>query len=433
MKPFSPIKDAIQAIRAGKLVIVVDDENRENEGDFICAAETVTPEKINFMARHGRGLVCFLAPGASLDRLGLDPMVSVNTAKLGTQFTISVDAVKGTTTGISAHDRARTVKVLADPRSQPEDLARPGHVFPIRASEGGVLRRAGHTEATVDLCRLAGLHPAGVLCEIMSRDGTMARLPELQRIARRFGLKIITIKDLIEYRRHKEALIRKVVETVLPTDVSAFCHLAQPTKTPSVPHSVTAWRLVVYEDIIDGYAHVALVLGDVARRKNVLVRVHSQCLTGDVFHSLRCDCGEQLMRAMQVIDAAGCGVVLYMRQEGRGIGIANKIKAYALQDQGYDTVDSNVLLGFEPDLRDYGIGAQILADLGLTSIRLLTNNPRKVVGLKGFGLEIIGRVPIRVRPNTYNARYLATKRDRLGHLLGPEELLLPAPKRRTRK
>ncbi len=433
MKPFAPIKDAIDAIRAGKLVIVVDDENRENEGDFICAAESITPEKVNFMARHGRGLICFLAPGAWLDRLGLDPMVSVNTAKLGTQFTISVDAVKGTTTGISAHDRARTVKVLTDPRSQPEDLARPGHVFPIRASEGGVLRRAGHTEATVDLCRLAGLRPTGVLCEIMSRDGTMARLSELQRIARRFGLKIITIKDLIEYRRHKEVLVRKVVETVLPTDVNAFCHLAQPTKTPSGPHAVTPWRLIVYEDVIDGYAHLALVRGDIAHRKNVLVRVHSQCLTGDVFHSLRCDCGEQLMRAMQVIDAAGCGVVLYMRQEGRGIGIANKIKAYALQDKGYDTVDSNVLLGFEPDLRDYGIGAQILADLGLTSIRLLTNNPRKVVGLRGFGLEITGRVPIRVRPNTYNARYLATKRDRLGHLLGPEELLQPAPKRRTRK
>jgi 3,4-dihydroxy 2-butanone 4-phosphate synthase/GTP cyclohydrolase II len=433
MKPFSPVKDAVEAIRAGKLVIVVDDENRENEGDFICAAETVTPEKINFMAHHGRGLVCFLAPGAWLDRLGLDPMVSVNTAKLGTQFTISVDAVKGTTTGISAHDRARTVRVLADPRSQPEDLARPGHVFPIRASEGGVLRRAGHTEATVDLCRLAGLRPAGVLCEIMSRDGTMARLPELQRIARRFGLRIITIRDLIEYRRHREILVRKVVETVLPTDVSAFCYLAQPTKTLAGPHSATVWRLIVYEDVTDGYAHLALVLGDVANRKNVLVRVHSQCLTGDVFHSLRCDCGEQLMRAMQVVDAAGCGVVLYMRQEGRGIGIANKIKAYALQDKGYDTVDSNVLLGFEPDLRDYGIGAQILADLGLTSIRLLTNNPRKVVGLKGFGLEITGRVPIRIRPNTYNARYLATKRDRLGHLLGPEELLQPAPKRRSRR
>jgi 3,4-dihydroxy 2-butanone 4-phosphate synthase/GTP cyclohydrolase II len=433
MKPFAPIKDAIEAIRAGRLVIVVDDENRENEGDFICAAESITPEKVNFMAHHGRGLVCFLAPGDWLDRLNLDPMVSVNTAKLGTQFTASVDAVKGTTTGISAHDRARTVRVLADPRSQPRDLARPGHVFPIRASEGGVLRRAGHTEATVDLCRLAGLRPAGVLCEIMSRDGTMARLPELQRIARRFGLKVITIKDLIEYRRHKEVLVRNVVETVLPTDVNAFCYLAQPTKTPLGPHAVTAWRLIVYEDVIDGYAHLALVLGDVAHRKNVLVRVHSQCLTGDVFHSLRCDCGEQLMRAMQVIDAAGCGVVLYMRQEGRGIGIANKIRAYALQDKGYDTVDSNLLLGFEPDLRDYGIGAQILADLGLTSIRLLTNNPRKVVGLKGFGLEITGRVPIRIRPNTYNARYLATKRDRLGHLLGPEELLQTAPKRRTRK
>jgi 3,4-dihydroxy 2-butanone 4-phosphate synthase/GTP cyclohydrolase II len=442
MRPFAPIKDAIQAIRAGRLVIVVDDENRENEGDFICAAETVTPEKINFMARSGRGLVCFLAPGAWLDRLGLDPMVSVNTAKLGTQFTASVDAVKGTTTGISAHDRARTVRVLADPRSQPEDLARPGHVFPIRASEGGVLRRAGHTEATVDLCRLAGLRPAGVLCEIMSRDGTMARLPELQRIARRFDLKIITIKDLIEYRRHEEILVRKVVETVLPIPKGNPNIEALNPKRPDSDFGFrisdlrfrpVVWRLIVYEDVIDGYAHLALVRGDVANRKNVLVRVHSQCLTGDVFHSLRCDCGEQLMRAMQAIDAAGCGVVLYMRQEGRGIGIANKIRAYALQDKGYDTVDSNLMLGFEPDLRDYGIGAQILADLGLTSIRLLTNNPRKVVGLKGFGLEITGRVPIRTRPNAYNARYLATKRDRLGHLLGPEELLRPATKRRTRK
>jgi 3,4-dihydroxy 2-butanone 4-phosphate synthase/GTP cyclohydrolase II len=429
MKPFAQIKDAVREIREGRFVVVVDDESRENEGDFICAAEAVTPEKINFMARHGRGLICFLAPGDRLDRLDLNPMVTVNTAKLGTQFTVSVDAVKGTTTGISAHDRARTIKVLADPRSRPEALARPGHVFPIRAVEGGVLRRAGHTEATVDLCRMAGLRPAGVLCEIMSEDGTMARLPELQRIARRFGLKIITIRDLIEYRRHQEVLVRKVVETVLPTDVNALCFPAEMRKT----RAVTNWRLVVYEDVIDGYAHLALVLGDVANRKDVLVRVHSQCLTGDVFHSLRCDCGEQLMRAMQVIERAGCGVVLYMRQEGRGIGIANKMKAYALQDKGYDTVDSNLLLGFEPDLRDYGIGAQILADLGLSSIRLLTNNPRKVIGLKGFGLEITGRVPIRVRPNRYNARYLATKRDRLGHLLVPGELREPAPKCRKRE
>jgi 3,4-dihydroxy 2-butanone 4-phosphate synthase/GTP cyclohydrolase II len=411
----------------------VDDENRENEGDFICAAESITPDKINFMVRQGRGLVCFLAPGDRLDRLDLHPMVNVNTAKLGTQFTVSVDAVKGTTTGISAHDRARTIRVLADPRSRPRDLARPGHIFPIRAVEGGVLRRAGHTEATVDLCRLAGLRPTGVLCEIMSEDGTMARLPELQRVARRFKFRIITIRDLIEYRRRREALVRKVVETTLPTDANAFCTSSLHPRTGLEPHRKSDWRLVVYEDVIDGYAHLALVRGEVSGKRNVLVRVHSQCLTGDVFHSLRCDCGEQLMRAMQVIDAAGSGVLLYMRQEGRGIGIANKIRAYALQDKGFDTVDSNILLGFEPDLRDYGIGAQILADLGLTSIRLLTNNPRKVVGLKGFGLEITGRVPIRVRPNTYNARYLATKRDRLGHLLGPEELTGPVRKRRPRK
>jgi 3,4-dihydroxy 2-butanone 4-phosphate synthase/GTP cyclohydrolase II len=442
MRPFALIDDAIRDIRQGRFVIVVDDENRENEGDFICAAESITPDKINFMARHGRGLVCFLAPGEQLDRLDLHPMVNVNTAKLGTQFTVSVDAVKGTTTGISAQDRARTIKVLCDPRSRPKDLARPGHIFPIRAVEGGVLRRAGHTEATVDLCRIAGLRPAGVLCEIMSEDGTMARLPELARIARRHQLRIITIRDLIEYRRRRDALVRKVVETELPTPKGNPNIKALNPKRPKSDFEFrisdlrsrpVAWRLIVYEDVIDGYAHLALVRGEVSGKRNVLVRVHSQCLTGDVFHSLRCDCGEQLMRSMQMIDAAGSGVVLYMRQEGRGIGIANKIRAYALQDKGFDTVDSNVMLGFEPDLRDYGIGAQILADLGLTSIRLLTNNPRKVVGLKGFGLEITGRVPIRVRPNTYNARYLATKRDRLGHLLGPEELPGPARKRRPRK
>jgi 3,4-dihydroxy 2-butanone 4-phosphate synthase / GTP cyclohydrolase II len=414
MKPFAAIDDAIADIRRGRLLVVVDDENRENEGDFICAAEHVTADKINFMAKYGRGLICFLAPGYRLDELNLHPMVTENTAKLGTRFTVSVDAVEGTTTGISAHDRARTIRVLIDPKAKPEDLARPGHVFPIRAVEGGVLRRAGHTEATVDLCRLAGVYPAGVLCEIMSENGTMARLPELARIARRFKLKIITIKDLIEYRRQREALVRKVVEASLPTEIQSSVRKGE--------HHKAMWRLHVYEDAVEGYAHLALVRGDVAGKKNVLVRVHSQCLTGDVFHSLRCDCGEQLMRAMEKIDRAGRGVVLYMRQEGRGIGIANKIKAYALQDQGHDTVDANVLLGFEPDLRDYGIGAQILADLGLTSIRLMTNNPRKVVGLDGFGLEIVEQVPIVSRPNRYNARYLITKRDRLGHVLGPLEI-----------
>jgi 3,4-dihydroxy 2-butanone 4-phosphate synthase/GTP cyclohydrolase II len=410
---FTDIATAINEVRKGRFLIVADDENRENEGDFIIAAQAVTAEKINFMARHGRGLICAVATGTWLDRLNLPAMVGQNTAKHGTQFTISIDAVKGTTTGISAADRARTIEALADPNSKPEDLARPGHIFPIRAAEGGVLRRAGHTEATVDLCCLAGLRPVGVLCEIMAPNGAMARLPTLVRTARRFGLKIITIRDLIEYRRRRDVLVRKIVETTLP-----IARAVGLTAKNAKNRRPVDWRLVVYEDAIEGYAHLALIRGDIGAKQNVLVRVHSQCLTGDVFHSLRCDCGEQLLRSMQMIDDEGCGVVLYMRQEGRGIGIANKMRAYALQDQGYDTVDSNLLLGFEPDLRDYGIGAQILADLGLTRIRLLTNNPRKVVGLQGFGLEIVERIPIRTRPTRYNARYLITKRDRLGHLLG---------------
>lgn len=411
---FATIEEAISDIRKGKLLIVVDDEDRENEGDFICAAEHITAEKINFMAKHGRGLVCFVAPESRLDALDLQPMVRENTAKLGTRFAVSVDAKEGTTTGISAHDRAHTIRVLIDPKTRPEDLARPGHVFPIRAVEGGVLRRAGHTEATVDLCRLAGLQPAGVLCEIMAEDGTMARVPELMDIAHRFGLKIVTIRDLIEYRRQREVLIRRIVETDLPLSVAT-----SDSSRRSVPSRIMNWRLYVYEDVLDGYAHLALVLGWVAGKKDVLVRVHSQCLTGDVFHSLRCDCGEQLKQALQMITRRGQGVLLYMRQEGRGIGLANKIRAYALQDRGLDTVEANIQLGFEPDLRDYGIGAQILADLGLTSIQLLTNNPRKIIALRGFGLEITRRVPIRVRPNPHNVRYLVTKRDRLGHLLGP--------------
>jgi 3,4-dihydroxy 2-butanone 4-phosphate synthase/GTP cyclohydrolase II len=416
MRPFAAIDAGLADIRHGKFLIVVDDENRENEGDFICAAQHVTPQKINFMARHGRGLVCFPATDSRLDELELPEMVSRNTAKLGTHFTVSVDAAQGTTTGISAHDRALTIKTLIDPKTRPEDLARPGHVFPIRAMDGGVLRRAGHTEATVDICRLAGLYPAGVLCEIMASDGTMARLPELLRLARRFNLRVITIRDLIEYRRHRELLVRPVVTTTLPIDLRAWRGPAL-RAAAGVGRRAREWQVRVYEDAVEGYAHLALIYGEVAGRRDVLVRVHSQCLTGDVFHSRRCDCGEQLVRALRMIEAAGRGVLLYMRQEGRGIGIANKLRAYALQDQGFDTVDANILLGFEPDLRDYGIGAQILADLGLSRIRLLTNNPRKIVALEGFGLEVTERVPVGVRANPHNARYLATKRDRLGHLL----------------
>ncbi len=399
---FAPIEEAVKDIKKGKMVIVVDDRDRENEGDFICAATVITPQKINFMAKYGRGLICVPMTGNRLDELGLPTMVNINTAKLGTPFTVSVDAVSGTTTGSSAYDRARTIKVLCGPKTRPEDLARPGHIFPLRAVEGGVLRRAGHTEATVDLSQLAKLYPAGVLCEIMDDRGKMARLPELTLIAKRFHLKLITIRDLIEYRRKREKLVRLIVKTKLPTMHGNF-------------------DLYVYEDLLDGYAHLAFVKGDVRSRDKVLVRVHSQCLTGDVFHSMRCDCGAQLLKALQLIKKEGTGVLLYMRQEGRGIGLTNKLKSYALQDKGLDTVESSLALGFEPDLRDYGVGAQILCDLGLSSIRLLTNNPRKIVGLKGFGLEITERIPILIKPNRKNIGYLLTKRDRLGHILGKLE------------
>ncbi len=399
---FATVDEAIRDIRAGRLVIVTDDESRENEGDLVCAAAKVTPDKVNFMARHGRGLVCVSLSAERCAALNLAPQAGDNTALHGTAFTVSVDAVKGTTTGISAHDRAATIRALVNPRTRPEDLARPGHVFPLVAAEGGVLVRAGHTEAAADLARLAGLEPAGVLCEIMADSGRMARLPELQRFARRFRLKIVTIRDLIAWRRRREKLVKRIVETTLPTDYGEF-------------------RCYVYEEVAEPYAHLALVRGDVRGQERVLVRVHSQCLTGDVLHSLRCDCGPQLARALELIAREGRGVLLYMRQEGRGIGIANKLRAYALQDKGLDTVQANVALGFAPDLRDYGIGAQILADLGLSSIRLLTNNPRKIVGLRGFGLEVVERVPIVVRPGRRNVRYLVTKRDRLGHLLGEIE------------
>jgi len=399
---FAPVREALKDFRQGRMLIVVDDESRENEGDLVCAAEKITPAKVNFMAKHGRGLICVALTAERCQQLELTYQTPNSTALHGTAWTVSVDAVKGTTTGISAHDRAITIKALVDPKTKPADLARPGHIFPLIAREGGVLVRAGHTEAAVDLARLSGLKPAGVLCEIMADDGRMARLPYLRQMAKRFGLKILTIKDLIEYRRQQEILIQRLVETELPTRFGNF-------------------RLIVYEDKIEGYAHLALVKGEVAGKERVLVRVHSQCLTGDVLHSLRCDCGEQLAKAMQLIAQEGCGVLLYMRQEGRGIGITNKIRAYALQDRGMDTVDANLALGFPPDLRDYGIGAQILCDLGLSSIRLLTNNPRKVVGLAGFGLKIVERVPIVVKPNRRNLKYLITKRDRLGHILGEIE------------
>jgi len=399
---FASIDEALADLRAGRFVIVVDDEGRENEGDFVCAAAKITADKVNFMARHGRGLICVPLTMSRCHELALPLQTEGNTALHGTAFTVSVDSAKGATTGISAHDRAVTIRALVNPKTRPEDLARPGHIFPLIAQDGGVLVRAGHTEATVDFARLAGLGEAGVLCEIMADDGTMARLPGLQMVARRFQLRIVTIKDLIDYRRQREKLIRRVVETVLPTDYGDF-------------------RAVVYEDVVEPYAHIALVKGDVRHKERVLVRVHSQCLTGDVFHSHRCDCGPQLAQAMKLVAREGRGVVLYMRQEGRGIGIANKLRAYALQDQGLDTVQANIALGFEPDLRDYGIGAQILCDLGLSSIRLLTNNPRKIVGLRGFGLDVVGRVPLVVRPGKKNIRYLVTKRDRLGHLLGDLE------------
>jgi 3,4-dihydroxy 2-butanone 4-phosphate synthase/GTP cyclohydrolase II len=403
LKAFSTIPEALADIRRGKMLVVVDDEDRENEGDLIMAAQKASARAVNFMATHARGLICMPMEASRLEDLRIPMMVDRNTAKLGTAMAVSVDALKGTTTGISAHDRAQTIRVILDPATRPEDLGRPGHVFPLCAADGGVLRRAGHTEAAVDLARLAGLAPAGVLCEIMDADGTMARLPQLSRLARRFGLKIITVRDLIEHRRRTERLIRQVVATRLPTPSGDF-------------------RLLVFEDTLERYHHLAIIKGDVAGKKNVLVRVHSQCLTGDVFSSLRCDCGEQLRTALSMIEKEGRGVFIYMRQEGRAIGLLGKLKAYELQDRGMDTVEANLALGFEADQRDYGIGAQILCELGLSTIRLMTNNPRKIIGLEGYGLRVVERVPVQVKAHPLTAKYLRTKKEKLGHLLESEIL-----------
>jgi 3,4-dihydroxy 2-butanone 4-phosphate synthase/GTP cyclohydrolase II len=396
------ITEAIEDIKAGKMVILVDDESRENEGDLAMAAEKVSPEAINFMAKEAKGLICLPIIGERLEELRISMMVHDNTSRFSTAFTISIEAKHGVTTGISAYDRAATVKAVLDPATRPEDLARPGHMFPIRAREGGVLVRAGHTEAIVDLAKLAGLYPAGIICEIMSEDGTMARLPQLEKMAAKHDIKIISVADLITYRRRHEKLVHRVAEAKLPTKYGEFMAIA-------------------YKSTIDPDEHVALVRGDVSGEEPVLVRVHSECLTGDVFASLRCDCGEQIAMAMRSIAAEGRGVFLYMRQEGRGIGLHNKLRAYALQDQGMDTVEANKLLGFAADLRDYGIGAQILVDLGLRHIRLLTNNPKKVVGLEGHGLQVVETVPIVAPPTPYNASYLETKSKKLGHHLGADK------------
>ncbi len=392
------IPETIEEIKQGKFIILVDDDGRENEGDLVMAAEKVTPGAINFMARHARGLICLPILGKRLDELRIPLMVSENTSKYSTAFTVSIEAKEGVTTGISAADRARTIKMVVNLKSKPEDLVQPGHVFPLRAREGGVLVRAGHTEAIVDFARLAGLYPAGVICEIMGEDGSMARLPQLELMSEEFGIRIATIADLIAYRRRHEKLVHRFAEAKLPTKYGEFIAIA-------------------YKSDVDPDQQLVLVMGDIVTDEPVLVRVHSECVTGDVFSSLRCDCGGQLDLAMQSIAKEKRGVLLYMRQEGRGIGFHNKIRAYALQDKGHDTVEANVALGFVPDLRDYGIGAQILVDLGLHEIRLLTNNPKKVIGLEGYGLKVVETIPILTPPNPYNLRYLKTKKEKLGHLL----------------
>ncbi|MDD3677717.1 MAG: bifunctional 3,4-dihydroxy-2-butanone-4-phosphate synthase/GTP cyclohydrolase II [Dehalococcoidales bacterium] len=394
----SSIEEAIKDIKDGKFVIIVDDEDRENEGDLAIAAEKVSTEAVNFMVKHARGLVCLPIKGERLDELEIPMMVSHNTSRYETAFTVSIEAKHGVTTGISAKDRAETIKAVINPETKASDIARPGHIFPLRAKEGGVLVRAGHTEAIVDLAKLAGLYPAGVICEVMSEDGSMAKLPELKELADKFGIKIVSIADLITYRRRHEKLVRCVAEAKLPTKYGEF-------------------KILAYKSDMDADQHVALVMGDIESDEPVLVRVHSECLTGDVFGSLRCDCGEQIDMALEMIAEEKRGVLLYMRQEGRGIGIHNKISAYYLQDNGMDTVEANLSLGFPADLRDYGIGAQILNDLKLNKIKLLTNNPKKVIGLEGYGLEVVETLPIIIKPNPYNKCYLDTKKEKMGHIL----------------